>query len=429
MPAKRSRGQQPPKASSHPLRLDPALSPGRFRSRETMPRLSPLRNPLMYFRYRKLPDDDAFERARRLTVMGDPLADDFALLYPELGYARARAMLDQALDEGIEAVADAPDALRALFADVDRPPAWVDWKRVERGAAVMRRYAPFTWLFSRVAFAQTFVNANAGTPLYMTGSLNEKTVARRLKETARWRLELHQPSALRRDGAAFKTVVRVRVLHALIRLHLIQSGEWDTATLGMPIPQMDMAGANIGMFLTHSLLPRLFGARISSQEFEDVLHLWRYQGHLIGLVEELNPPTSKEWKKVARLLEITLKDRHDPRGETLTRSTMRAHLRREGGASDWMNHMLDELDIRVSHGIYFLVNGNGIFQRMGLTQHRAWALFPSAVFPWVFAADSVRKLLPGGTFVATELGSRYVTRSLADDIVKNAPFNPYHATT
>ena len=425
MAAKHSRAKRHPDYSTSPLRLDPTLTPGRFRSRDAMPRLHPLRNPLMYFRYRKLPDAAAFERARKLTVTGDPLADDYAALYRELGYGRARAMLDRALDEGIDAVPDAPEALRALFAEVDQPPAWVDWERIEHGAAVMRRYAPFTWLFSRVAFAQTFVNANAGTPLYMTGSLTEKTVARRLKETSRWRLELHQPGALRRDGAAFKTVVRVRVLHALVRLHLMEHGDWDPEMLGMPIPQVDMAGANIGMFLTHALLPRLFGARISSREYRDVLHLWRYQGHLIGLVEELNPDTPRELQDVARLIELTLKDRHDVRGETLTRSTMMAHLR---DGEDWFDRMLDELDIRVSHGIYFLVNGNAVFRRMGLKKHRAWALFPSAVFPWVFATDSARKLLPGATLLATEVGRRYVDKVLEDEIVRNAPFKPYHST-
>ncbi len=405
------------------FRVDPDLVPGRHRPRHHYRAPGFRENPTEFLRRRRLPSESAWDRGRQLAIMGDPLVDDFAALYPALGYAKARGMLDKALEEGIESIPDAPEALKALFAEVDNPPDWVDWKRVERGAAAMRRYAPLTWMFARLAFAQTYVNANAGMPLYMTGSLGENTVAKRLKETNRWRLGIQQPGALRRDGDGFKTVVRVRVLHSLVRYHLLKYGKWDVSSLGMPIPQLDMAGANIGMFMTHSYMLAGIGAVMTPSEFSDVMHLWRYHGHLIGVVDELNPKSLKDLGRIGTLMTLTTRIAFDPRARVLTNSTMNTRLREDEG---WFGRVIDYADIRISHGLYQLANGRKLYKIMHLTDERKWLWFMPAVFPWIFAADTARRMAPGGTKAAAEIGRRYIDRRMRVPETKNAPFRPYH---
>ncbi len=405
------------------FRLDPGFVPGRHRPRGTYRRVKFSENPTEYLRRREIPGEKSWDRARELAIIGDPLADDYAALYPKLGYAKARAMLDQALELGIEHVEDAPEPLKALFAELDNPPPWVDWDRVERGATAMRRYAPLTWLFARLAFAQTYVNANAGMPLYMTGSLGEATVAKRLKETNKWRLGIQQPGALRRFGDAFKTVVRVRVLHSLIRYHLLKMGKWDVEKLGMPIPQLDMAGANIGMFMTHSFMLAGIGGVMTPAEYGDVMHLWRYHGHVIGVYDELNPKSVKDLGRIGTLMTLTTRNAFDKRARALTRSTMNAKLREGEG---WLGNLMDYVDVRVSHGLYQLSNGRKLYKIMELGDERKWLWFLPAVFPVVFAADTARRLTPGGTRLADYLGGRYIDRIMQVDEVKNAPFRPYH---
>ncbi len=430
------------------FRLDPALAPGRHRPRELFLKKHPDKDPAnapkkkrgmgdaaMWNRMltgiltgekvpkQQIPSERSWDRGRQLAIMGDPLADDFAALYPKLGYPKARAMLDLALDQGIEHVKDAPEALKALFAEVDNPPEWVNWDRVERGANAMRRYAPFTWLFARLAFAQTYVNANAGMPLYMTGSLGEATVAKRLKETSRWRLGIQQPGALRRSGDGFKTVVKVRVLHALVRYHLFKFGKWDAARFGMPIPQLDMAGANIGMFMTHSYMLAGLGMVMTPREFGDVMHLWRYHGHLIGVVDDLNPKSFADLGRIGTLMTLTTRTAFDKRARALTRSTMNARLREGEG---WLGNAMDYVDVRVSHGLYQLSNGRKLYELMELGDERKWLWFLPAVLPAGLAADTLRRLTPGGTKIAERLGGRYIDRIMQVDEVKNAPFRPYH---
>jgi hypothetical protein len=404
-------------------RLPLDFVPGRYRPRGSYRRPRPSEKFSEFLQRRELPSEAEWDRGRQLVIMGDPLADDYAALYPKLGYAKARAMLDAALERGVDQVSDAPSALRALFAEIDTVPTWVDWSRVERGAAVMRRYAPLTWVFARLAFAQTYVNANAGTPLYMSGSLGEETAARRLKETDRWRLGIQRPGALRRQADGFKTVLRVRMLHALLRHHLLSSGKWDVGRLGMPIPQLDMAGANIGMFLAHSRLLAGLGVFMTPSEMGDAMHLWRYHGHLIGVVDDLNPQSRKDLRRISTLIATTVRQSFDVRARALTRSTMNTRLR---GADGRLGALLDYIDIRASHGLYRLVNGHRVYEKMGLDEDRKWLWFLPAVFPVVFPVDTLRRFVPGASRLAAKIGSGYIDRVMQVDDVKNAPFRPYH---
>ena len=369
------------------------------------------------------PSRGVVERSRQLSLVGDPLADDFAALYPTLGYAKARAMLDTALEQGIEHVDNPPPELVALFKELDSPPMWLDWRLIEKGAAVMRRYAPLSWLTMRLAFSQTYINANAGLPLFLTGSLTEKTVARRLKETSKWRMGIQMPGAMKRFGEGFKTVVRVRILHALVRNHLINHPEWDVQQYGMPIPQLDMCGANVGMMATHSQALRMFGARISGSEMEAVLHFWRYHGHVIGVIDELNPTTTSEFLRLFSRLAILIRFKFDRRAAVLTQATFNARMREGEGR---FNEFLDFLDRRISTGLFQLQSGKSLYHAMGMGGSKGWPYAFAAVFPFVFAMETARKYTPGASKMASDIGQKIFETWLDDEIVQNAPFKPYH---
>ena len=50
----------------------------------------------------------------------DPIADNVAVAFARLPAGHGQRMFTSALEDGIDAVPDAPDALRALFAQIDR---------------------------------------------------------------------------------------------------------------------------------------------------------------------------------------------------------------------------------------------------------------------------------------------------------------------
>jgi hypothetical protein len=64
--------------------------------------------------------------------VGDTLMDpvaDWLMQSPKIH----RGMFQQALTQGVESLSDCPPELQALFAEVDRVPAWVDRQLMDEG--------------------------------------------------------------------------------------------------------------------------------------------------------------------------------------------------------------------------------------------------------------------------------------------------------
>ena len=106
-----------------------------------------------------LQDEQKVEFFRQLTLMGDPLADAFAARIPEMGYKKARAMLDQAAAHGVDTVKDAPQELIDLMHSVEKVPSWVDWDKIDKATENARLlFALIGEAIIRVAFMMTYVN-------------------------------------------------------------------------------------------------------------------------------------------------------------------------------------------------------------------------------------------------------------------------------
>lgn len=158
-----------------------------------------------------------------------------------------------------------------------------------------------------------------------------------------YRVEASQKSYL--WGRGYIAAKKVRMLHASMRYMLLNPGvmaprsdaggkmadkftqahggmgPWPTAELGVPVNQEDLAFT----LLTFSyLIPRgleLIGCRISVEEKEAFLHLWRVVGHTMGLRADLMTDNWDEAKvlydRIHRLQAGT-----SPEGIALTESVM-----------------------------------------------------------------------------------------------------------
>jgi len=83
------------------------------------------------------------------------------------------------------------------------------------------------------------------------------------------------------------------MIHAFVRKHLLQSGEWDGDSWGTPIPQSFMAFTitefgHIALAAMHKL-----GVRYTSDELDDIYHFWRYVSLLNGLGPNCVQPTRR----------------------------------------------------------------------------------------------------------------------------------------
>jgi len=243
--------------------------------------------------------------------VADALADAVVADFADLAPGDGMTMFHTALGCGIDTVADAPDSLRALFANVDHEPSWLDHDRLDRAAGhLVRHMASYGIVLAAASLTAGAMNATAGMPLVMTGRYTSQAAVRSI-EVGTWLEGILVPGGLRRDGAGFAMTLRVRMIHAFVRRHLLASGDWDSAAWGAPIPQSFMAFTiaefgHIALAAMHKL-----GVRYTTDELEDIYHLWRYVGLLNGVGPELNMADEADHIRVEELYALTATDPDD----------------------------------------------------------------------------------------------------------------------
>jgi hypothetical protein len=231
---------------------------------------------------------------------GDPAADAVVAEFAGLPGGEGWRLLEAALrTEGtVPAV-----RLDALLAPLREPPAWLDLDLVDAGAvAYWRVGAPMLFLtltYGSLAFG--YQSADLVRPLAATGRL-ERMAPRRIAETSRWVAAVTAPGGMHPGADGWQASIRVRLVHALVRRHLLESGEWDPAW-GVPISAAGGFATSIGgFFVVPMRAMRDLGVRFSPSEREAIAHLWRWIGYVMGVPEDLLPVSARqaeEWVDAA----------------------------------------------------------------------------------------------------------------------------------
>ena len=217
---------------------------------------------------------------------GDPIAERFVAetYHGELGAPAARALVERAQREGLDAVPGAPESLRALIEDFERVPDWVDTTLVEEGAAVWRRWAYALGAVGNAGTMDTYTESWLALPLSLSGGYAGDRALHRYMETSRWWLEVSQPGAVLRAGSPARAIsLHVRIMHVSIRARVRQHSEWDFERYGLPISQSAMLLTLLGGSVAPALGLTALGYITSPREVRAVLHFNRYCGHLVGV--------------------------------------------------------------------------------------------------------------------------------------------------
>ncbi|MCB9751373.1 MAG: DUF2236 domain-containing protein [Myxococcales bacterium] len=247
---------------------------------------------------------DAWLDARR------PVADDRADAAVRELYARGRATVvayNRAMakvSRNAELAAlpeEVPPAVDALLTDPELAAVatagggW-DALRLARGAAFFGAYALAIPMILQLATMPTLYGARRPVQvLTFTGRL-EREAHRRSVETAQLVFDVMDPRGLAPRGAGRVSALKVRLLHAAVRLQITGSGRWDAQDLGAPINQEDLLGV-LGSFTVLVLdALRELGATFDDQEAEDYYYRWTAVAALLG-IEDV-PKTLSEMRRV-----------------------------------------------------------------------------------------------------------------------------------
>ena len=146
------------------------------------------------------PPDDVVRAFADMYYDADPLAEAFVRdVYLTRGMAAGRAMLEDALANG--AGPEAPASLRALFADIDEDPPWLDRDRLERGARVFRRWGTSVFRFAGAVTLAAYSESSVAKPLALTGAYAGASTKHRFLETAAFWIAVSEPGGMRPGGA------------------------------------------------------------------------------------------------------------------------------------------------------------------------------------------------------------------------------------
>lgn len=195
----------------------------------------------------------------------------------------------QALESGIETVKDAPESLKALFAQTDTIPDWVDRELMMVGSRALERYPlKQSLILQSSSLMGGYSIPGLSEPLLATKSLSRSVVAR-IARTLGFTAAVTIPGGLDWRDVGYKQALNTRVIHGLVRANLKSQADWGFARFGLPVSQTDMIATGMGssLVLMHGLLR--FKCALSQEEREAILHIWRYAQYLLGIDDDLLP--------------------------------------------------------------------------------------------------------------------------------------------
>jgi mpaB/rubber oxygenase-like protein len=229
----------------------------------------------------------------------DPLAD--AVAADRAAVRQVRTLMT----DGLGAVTDPAPAVAALLEQLTTPPDWLDLDRLDRASDVLVRYtAQWALVLGAASLLAGADNWIAAKPLLLTGRYGNQPAVRSI-EVGEWLSHVVAPGGMVVDAPGFQHTVRVRMIHAHVRRHIQAHAEWDDDAWGVPIPQPYMAFtmAEFG-HISLSAMARL-GVRLRDDELDDIYHLWRYVGHVIGVDPMLNPVSEADHVRIEDLYHLT----------------------------------------------------------------------------------------------------------------------------
>jgi ER-bound oxygenase mpaB/B'/Rubber oxygenase, catalytic domain len=333
--------------------------------------------------------------------------------FAELPAGEGFRLLDRALRTDIRAVPEAPRSLHALFADLERVPSWVDWPRLDRGGAVvLRAGAAAGIVLGMKSLILGYASPGGNKPLVFSGRLQEQA-SRRLAETCRFVQAVSRPRGMYRHGEGFAITLKVRLMHAQVRRLIQRSGRWRPDSWGHPVNQHDMLATVI--LFSAALIEglRQLGYGVTPEEAEDVIHLWRYAGRVIGVEDALLPRSFSEAMEVAHLIRESQGEPDDD-ARALVQALFDARLAVLRGQGGIVNRWTAARRIGVMHAVCRRLIGDRSADALGIGRSPLGAL-AGLVRPAARLAAHMNRL-PLWRTLAETLGDRYWDAAVAEGL-------------
>lgn len=357
-------------------------------------------------------DHAQLQRVREFAQADDPPADAVVAMMHQLPRGKGQALFEQALANGIESIDDPPAALADFFRGVEATPYWVDLDRIDRGARTITRTGLLGMFpLGDMSLMGGYLASRAVKTLVGTGDL-EHAAARRLTETATWWIGITTPGALHPRGEGVKAALRIRLVHAHVRRAMNRRDDWDYDAWDRPVNQVQTAGTLLLFSHVFLLGTQMLGIRYTAAEREDVLHLWRYVGWLMGVDNELLPgSTDDAWRLLWLLAATEFIPDEDSKRLAKALLVQNANIGRGLGP---LSGVVGGMSVGLHAAISRMLIGKQNADFLELPSNPLGTAAVLGVATANFAAETARRRLPGATALQEKIGefsrNRYLAR-------------------
>ncbi len=246
------------------------------------------------------------KRLDSFRALQDPLADHVIAKYFPAKKNLLNTHLEHLAHNRDELSDDAADELKALYAHMKLQSNAFNREELDKGQEFFDGFASdIMLLLGFLSLPYCYAAAYGAEVLVRSRRILEEPETR-LLDTASFVFDVNSKNAFESEGNALVSILKVRLLHAATRWYIHQSGNWDSAKMGMPINQEDMAGTNLSFSLMTIRGLRKLGKFIEPERAFDYINYWNKIGLLLGLEHDLLPDTNKE----AFYLEKQIRERH-----------------------------------------------------------------------------------------------------------------------
>ncbi|MCC5944515.1 MAG: DUF2236 domain-containing protein [Bernardetiaceae bacterium] len=218
-----------------------------------------------------------------------------------------------------------PTYVREYFLETEKLPDFADPDLIRAGEDVFATYGPeISMMLLCKSLPASYACGYGAEVLYRTGRLSERDgslqpFTRRLMETSQFVINVMCKGGTSPTGTGIRTTQKVRLMHAAIRYFLHEAGDWDTATLGKPINQEDMAGTLMDFAVYPIEGLEQIGIALTPDEKEAYYHVWRLIGTVMGVEPELIPDTYQGGSTLGHAI-LNHQKRESEAGRVLTKA-------------------------------------------------------------------------------------------------------------
>jgi hypothetical protein len=113
-----------------------------------------------------------------------------------------------------------------------------------------------------------------------------------------WAMDVISDGGLVPFGIGYRSTLRVRLIHALVRRHVAAMPDWRSDEWGLPVNQTDMAATLVGALIAPPAGAMGMGILPAPGDLDAIAHLTRYVGWLIGVHDEWLPRNFRDGIRV-----------------------------------------------------------------------------------------------------------------------------------